>query len=87
MLFVLAAFVGATHFLATRVLRLLGVAGPVAAIAARVLLASPLSVAFYQEAGSGFYVETLVPALCLILDDPKKNRPVGRLVCGCLGRF
>jgi hypothetical protein len=24
-------------------------------------------VAFYQEAGNGFYVETLVPALCLIL--------------------
>ena len=67
LLFVLAAFVGATYFLAARVLRLLGVAGPVAAIAAGVLLASPLSVAFYQEAGSGFYVETLALALCLIL--------------------
>src|SRR6266481_7917494 len=67
LLFVLAAFVGATYFLAARVLRLLGVAGPVAAIAAGVLLASPLSVAFYQEAGSGFYVETLALALCLVL--------------------
>ncbi len=67
LLFVLAAFVGATYFLAARVMRLLGVAGPVAAIAAGVLLASPLSVAFYQEAGSGFYVETLALALCLIL--------------------
>ena len=31
------------------------------------LLISPLSVAFYQEAGNGFYVETLALALCLIL--------------------
>jgi hypothetical protein len=67
LLFVLAAFVGATYFWAARVLRLLGVDGRVAVIAAGVLLASPLSVAFYQEAGSGFYVETLALALCLIL--------------------
>jgi hypothetical protein len=82
LLFVLAAFVGATYFLAARVMRLLGVAGPVAAIAAGVLLASPLSVAFYQEAGSGLYVETLTLVLFLILDAPKKNRPVGRPYVG-----
>ena len=67
LLFVLAASVGAAYFSATRILRLLGVNGRVAVIAAGVLLISPLSVAFYQEAGHGFHVETLVPALCLIL--------------------
>jgi uncharacterized membrane protein len=67
LLFVLAAAAGAAYFWATRILRLLGVDGRVAVIAAGVLLISPLSVAFYQEAGHGFHVETLVPALCLIL--------------------
>jgi hypothetical protein len=67
LLFVLAASVGAAYFSATRILRLLGVDGRIAVIAAGVLLISPLSVAFYQEAGHGFHVETLVPALCLIL--------------------
>jgi uncharacterized membrane protein len=67
LLFVLAAFVGATYFWAARVLRLLGVAGPVAVIAAAVLLAAPLSVAFYQELGFGFHVEILAPTLCLVL--------------------
>jgi hypothetical protein len=67
LLFVLAAFVGATYFLATRVLRLLDVPGPVAAIAAGILLSSPFSVVFYQEAGGGFYVETLTLALSLML--------------------
>jgi uncharacterized membrane protein len=67
LLFVLATSVGAAYFSATRILRLLGVNGRVAVIAAGVLLISPLSVAFYQEAGHGFHVETLVPALCLIL--------------------
>jgi uncharacterized membrane protein len=67
LLFVLAVFVGATYFWAARVLRLLGVAGPVAVIAAGVLLAAPLSVAFYQELGFGFHVEILAPALCLVL--------------------
>ena len=67
LLFVLAASVGATYFWATRILRILGVTGPVAVIAAGVMLASPLSVAFYQEAGWGFQVELLAPALCLIL--------------------
>jgi uncharacterized membrane protein len=67
LLFVLAASAGAACFWATRILRLLGVDGRVAVIAAGVLLVSPLSVAFYQEAGHGFHVETLVPALCLIL--------------------
>ena len=41
--------------------------GRIAIIAAGALLISPLSVAFYQEAGHGFHVETLVLALCLIL--------------------
>lgn len=67
LLFVLAASAGAAFFWATRILRLLGVDGRVAIIAAGMLLVSPLSIAFYQEAGHGFHVETLVPALCLIL--------------------
>jgi uncharacterized membrane protein len=67
LLFVLAASAGAAYFWAIRILRLLGVDGPVAIIAAGTLLISPLSVAFYQEAGHGFHVELLVPALCLIL--------------------
>src|SRR5262249_54289954 len=67
LLFVLAVAVGEAFFWATRILRVLGVDGLVAIIAAGVLLISPLSVAFYQEAGHGFHVETLVPPLCLIL--------------------
>jgi hypothetical protein len=67
LLFILAASVGATYFWATRILRLLGVDGRVAAIGAGVVLISPLSVLFYQEAGHGFEAENLVPALCLIL--------------------
>lgn len=67
LLFVLAASAGAAYFWATRVLRLLGVDGRVALIAAGVLLVSPLSVTVYQDAGHGFHVEILVPALCLIL--------------------
>jgi len=67
LLFVLAVSVGATYFLAARILRLLGVSGPAAVIASGVLLISPLSVAFYQEWGFGFHVETLAPALCLVL--------------------
>ena len=67
LLFVLAASVGVAYFWATRILRLLGVAGRVAVIAVGALLISPLSVAFYQEAGYGFFVETLALALCLIL--------------------
>ena len=67
LLFVLAASVGAAYFWAARILRLLGVDGPVAVIAAGALLVSPLSVAFYQEAAHGFHVEILTPALCLVL--------------------
>lgn len=67
LLFVLAASVGATYFWAARVLRLLGVSGPVALIAAGVLLLSPLSVGFYQEPLYGFHVEVLTPTLCLVL--------------------
>ena len=67
LLFVLAASVGVTYFWATRILRLLGVAGRVAVIAVGALLISPLSVSFYQEAGYGFFVETLALALCLVL--------------------
>src|SRR5437764_1014982 len=67
LLFVLAASVGVTYFWATRILRLLGVAGRVAVIAVGALLISPLSVALYQEAGYGFFVETLALALCLVL--------------------
>jgi uncharacterized membrane protein len=67
LLFVLAASVGVTYFWATRILRLLGVDGRVALIAGGALLISPISVAFYQEAGWGFYVETLALSLCLIL--------------------
>jgi len=67
LLVVLAAAAGATYFWAVRVLRLLGVHGPLALAAAGALLASPLAVWFYQVSFYGFYVETLVPALCLIL--------------------
>src|SRR5882724_2439822 len=67
LLFVLAASVGAAYFWATRILRLLGVDGRIAIIAAWVVLTSPLSVAFYQEPGFGFHIEILAPALCLIL--------------------
>jgi Predicted membrane protein (DUF2079) len=67
LLFVLAVSVGATYFFAVRILRLLGVDGRVAVVAAGVVLASPLSVAFYQEPGFGFHVEVLAPALCLVL--------------------
>src|SRR5437867_748097 len=67
LLFVLAVSVGTAYFWATRILRLLGVNGPVAVIAASVLLISPLSVAFYQLPGFGFHVEIVGPALCLVL--------------------
>src|SRR6266480_3341928 len=67
LLFVLAASVGATYFLAVRVLRLLSVAGHIALIAAGAMLVCPLSIFFYQEAGWGFQVELLAPALCLAL--------------------
>jgi hypothetical protein len=67
LLFVLAASVGAAYLWATRILRLLGVNGRLAVVAAGVVLISPLSVAFYQELGFGFHVETLAPALCLFL--------------------
>jgi hypothetical protein len=67
LLFVHAVSVGATYFWAARILRVLGVAGPTALIAVAAILVSPLSVAFYQDAGHGFHVETLAPALCLIL--------------------
>ena len=49
LLFVLAASMGVTYFWAARILRLLGVAESAALVAAAVMLASPLSVAFYQE--------------------------------------
>ena len=67
LLFVLAVSVGTAYFWATRILRLLGVNGPVAVIAASVLLISPLSVAFYQLPGFGFHVEIVGPALCFVL--------------------
>jgi uncharacterized membrane protein len=67
LLFVLAASVGVTYFWATRILRLLGVAGPFAVALAAVILASPISVFFYQEWYHGFHVEDLAPALCLLL--------------------
>ena len=46
LLFVLAASVGVTYFWATRMLRVLGVAGLFAVVLAAVLLASPISVFF-----------------------------------------
>lgn len=67
LLLILAASAGTAYFWAARVLRLLGVGGHIAIIAAAVILVSPLSVAFYQDAGHGFHVETLAPALCLML--------------------
>jgi hypothetical protein len=67
LLFLLAASVGTAYFWATRILRLLGIDGRVAAIAAGVVLILPLSVFFFQEAGHGFEAENLVPALCLML--------------------
>ncbi|PYI95756.1 MAG: hypothetical protein DME98_15240 [Verrucomicrobia bacterium] len=67
LLFVLAASVGAAYFCATRILRLLGVNGRVALIAAAAMLVSPFSVAFYQEWAFGFHVEVLALTLCLVL--------------------
>src|SRR5437867_9224781 len=67
LLFVLAASVGVTYFWATRMLRVLGVAGLFAVVLAAVVLASPISVFFYQEWYHGFHVEDLAPALCLLL--------------------
>jgi uncharacterized membrane protein len=67
LLFVLAASVGTAYFWAARSLRLLGVGGRVAVLAAGLVLISPLSVRFYQEAGQGFHVELLAPALCMVL--------------------
>src|SRR5436305_9234534 len=67
LLFVLAGSVGVTYFWATRILRLLGVAGLFAVVLAAVVLASPISVFFYQEWYHGFHVEDLAPALCLLL--------------------
>ena len=67
LLFVLAASVGAAYFWATRILRLLGVNGRVALIAAAAILVSPFSVAFYQEWAFGFHLEVLAPTLCLVL--------------------
>jgi len=67
LLLTLAVSVGVVYFWGVRILRLLGVAGPVAVIAAGALLASPISVAFYQERFFGFHVELLTPALCLVL--------------------
>src|SRR5262249_6633414 len=67
LLFVLAASLVPDYFWALLIIRLVGVVAPAAIVAAGVLLISPLSVAFYQEAGHGFHVEILVPALCLIL--------------------
>ena len=67
LLLALAASVGVAYLWGVRILRLLGVAGPVAIIAAGVPLASPISVAFYEERFFGFHVELLTPALCLVL--------------------
>ena len=67
LLLALAVSVGVACFWGARILRLLGVAGPIAIIASGVLLASPISVAFYEERFFGFHVELLTPALCLVL--------------------
>jgi hypothetical protein len=67
LLFVLAAASGAAYFWAARVLRLLGVTASLALLGAGLVLASPLSVAFYQESFYGFHVDDLTPMLCLIL--------------------
>ncbi len=67
LLFVLSASVGAAYFWAVRILRLLGVAGLLAVVLTAIVLASPISVGFYQEWYFGFHVEDLAPALCLIL--------------------
>ena len=65
LLFVLAASVGAAYFWASRILRLLGVDGRVAIIAAGALLISPLSVAFYQEVGHGISMSRLFTPRCV----------------------
>jgi len=67
LLFALAASVGASYFWAARVLRLLGIAGPIAIILGGIVLISPLSVAFYRESLYGFHVEVLTPTPCLLL--------------------
>ncbi len=67
LLFALAVAVAAAYFWAVRILRLLGVEARIALIVSGALLISPFSIRFYQDAGHGFHVETLAPALCLIL--------------------
>ena len=67
LLFALAVSVGVAYLSATRTMRLLGVDGRVAVIAAGIVLTSPFSVAFYQDPIHGFHVEILAPALCLVL--------------------
>ena len=83
LLFMLAVSAGAAYFWAARILRVLSVAGPTALIAAAAILVSPFSVAFYQDAGHGFHVETLAPALCLMLFYfLLRQRPVPSMVTG-----
>jgi len=83
LLFVLALSAGAAYFWAARILRVLGVAGPIALIAAAAILASPFSVAFYQDVGHGFHVEILAPALCLMLFCfLLQQRPIPSIITG-----
>ena len=56
-----AVSVGATYFWAARILRVLGVAGPTALIAVAAIFVSPLSVAFYQDAGCLVGIRTTRP--------------------------
>ena len=67
LLFVLAASAGAAYFWASRILRLLGVDGRVAAIAAGVLLSHRFRSCSIKKLAMASTPENLVPALCLML--------------------
>jgi len=62
----LAAAVGASSFLAHRILRLLGVDGPVALAAGVVLVSLPISIWTFGD-GMGFHVDLMIPPLGLAL--------------------
>jgi hypothetical protein len=58
--------VGASLFLSARILRLLGVSGQLALPLATLLIAAPISVgAFHEAGGFGFHAELILPALVL----------------------
>src|SRR5215472_6035380 len=65
LLLAVALSAGASCLLSCRILRLLGVAGPVAAGAGLLLVLAPFAVGNYHDKIYGFHVELLLPAMAL----------------------